>query len=765
MAQAANLGFPRIGARRELKAATEVYWKGELDRAALEAVGRELRAHHWRLQAAAGIAVIPSNDFSFYDHVLDMTAALGAVPPRFGAVAGEVDLDTCFAMARGGEGVPAMEMTKWFDTNYHFIVPELHAGQGFRLASLKAVHEFEEARALGIHTRPVLVGPVTWLSLAKPRSAGLDALTLLPAILPVYAELLGRLGAAGADWVQIDEPVLALDLGAAQRTAFRTAYGELAGAGPSLMVASYFGALRDNLDLALGLPVAGLHVDLVRAPEELGAILAGLRPDARLSLGLIDGRNVWRADLAAALATVEQAAAALGAERIEIAPSCSLLHTPIDLDLETGLDAEIRSWLAFARQKLVEVATLARAAREGREAVRQALAESAAAASARAASPRIHDARVKARSAAVGAGDLARQSPYATRRAAQAAKLGLPRLPTTTIGSFPQTAEVRRARAAFRRGDTTAETYDAFLERETEACVRFQEAAGLDVLVHGEFERNDMVEYFGEQLEGFAFTRAGWVQSYGSRCVKPPLIFGDVARPGPMTVRWSRYAQSLTDRPMKGMLTGPVTILQWSFVRDDQPRAETCRQIALAIRDEVRDLEAAGLPAIQIDEPALREGLPLRRADWAGYLRWAVDCFRLGASGVADTTQIHTHMCYSEFNDIMPAVADMDADVISIETSRSNMELLAAFGDFAYPNAIGPGVWDIHSPRVPGLEEITALLRKAAEVIPVDRLWVNPDCGLKTRGWSEVEPAVRNMVAAARIQRTAANARAASLAR
>jgi 5-methyltetrahydropteroyltriglutamate--homocysteine methyltransferase len=709
--------------------------------------------------------VIPSNDFSFYDHVLDMTAALGVVPPRFGAVAGEVDLDTCFAMARGGEGVPAMEMTKWFDTNYHFIVPELHAGQGFRLASLKALHEFEEARALGIHTRPVLVGPVTWLSLAKPRSAGLDALTLLPALLPVYAELLGRLGAAGADWVQIDEPVLALDLGAAQRTAFRTAYAALTGAGPALMLASYFGALRDNLDLALGLPVAGLHVDLVRAPEELGAILAGLRPDARLSLGLIDGRNVWRADLEPALATVEKAAAALGAERIEIAPSCSLLHTPIDLDLETELDAEIRSWLAFARQKLAEVATLARAAREGREAVRQALAESAGAVSARAASPRIHDARVKARAAAVGAGDLARQSPYATRRAAQAAKLGLPRLPTTTIGSFPQTAEVRGARAAFRRGDTTAETYDAFLERETEACVRFQEAAGLDVLVHGEFERNDMVEYFGEQLEGFAFTRAGWVQSYGSRCVKPPLIFGDVSRPGPMTVRWSRFAQGLTDRPMKGMLTGPVTILQWSFARDDQPRAETCRQIALAIRDEVRDLEAAGLPAIQIDEPALREGLPLRRADWAGYLRWAVDCFRIGASGVADTTQIHTHMCYSEFNDIMPAVADMDADVISIETSRSNMELLAVFGDFAYPNAIGPGVWDIHSPRVPGVEEITALLRKAAEVIPVDRLWVNPDCGLKTRGWSEVEPAVRNMVAAARIQRTGANTRAPSLAR
>ncbi len=750
MVQAANLGFPRIGARRELKSATEAFWKGAIDAAALNATAAELRARHWRLQADAGIAVIPSNDFSFYDQVLDMTATLGAVPPRFGAVEGEVTLETFFTMARGRQGVPAMEMTKWFDTNYHFIVPEVQAGQSFRLASLKAVREFEEAKALGIHTRPVIIGPVTWASLAKTRSEGLDPVELVPAMLPVYRDLLDRLAAAGADWVQIDEPILATDLGELQRAAFWTAYDELAKSAPKLMVASYFGALGQNLDLALKLPVAGLHIDLVRAPEQLDAVLANLPSDKRLSVGVVDGRNVWRANLEAALVPVARAVAALGADRVEVAPSCSLLHSPIDLGLETELDDELKSWLAFAAQKLTEIAALSRAADGGRDGVAQAFADSAAAAASRAASPRIHDARVKARTAAVAADDLARRSPYPARHAAQAAKLGLPRLPTTTIGSFPQTAEVRNARARHRRGEIDDAAYDDFLARETEACIRFQEKAGLDMPVHGEFERNDMVEYFGEQLNGFAFTRGGWVQSYGSRCVKPPLIFGDVSRPGPMTVRWSQYAQSLTALPMKGMLTGPVTILQWSFVRDDQPRSETCRQIGLAIRDEVVDLEAAGLPAIQIDEPALREGLPLRRADWAAYLRWAVDAFRLSAAGVRDETQIHTHMCYAEFNDIMPAIAEMDADVISIETSRSDMELLAAFGDFAYPNEIGPGVWDIHSPRVPTEAEMIGLLRKAAEVIPVERLWVNPDCGLKTRGWPEVEEAIRNLTSAAR---------------
>ncbi|PZQ51678.1 MAG: 5-methyltetrahydropteroyltriglutamate--homocysteine S-methyltransferase [Rhodovulum sulfidophilum] len=758
MATAANLGFPRIGAHRELKTATEAFWRGDIDAAALRATGAELRARHWRIQRDAGVAAIPSNDFSFYDQMLDMTATLGAVPERFGAVAGEVSLTTYFAMARGANGVPAMEMTKWFDTNYHFIVPELTEDQEFRLASTKALREFEEAKTIGIATRPVIVGPVTWLALAKPRGSHFDTLDLLPKVLPVYRALLDALAAAGADWVQVDEPILATDLGADARAAFRTAYYALAEARPKLMVASYFGALGPNLDIATNLPVAGLHIDLVRAPGELDAVLAALAPEAVLSLGVIDGRNIWRADLDAALAPVTLAVEALGPDRVEVAPSCSLLHAPYDLDLETDLDAELRGWLAFARQKLSEVSALARAASGERQAVAEAFAASAAAARSRAGSPRIHDPRVKARAAAVTGAYLARASAYPDRAKPQAERLGLPRLPTTTIGSFPQTREVRHARAEHRKGRLGDADYQAFLEAETAKCVRFQEAAGLDMLVHGEFERNDMVEYFGEQLAGFAFTRNGWVQSYGSRCVKPPVIFGDVSRPEPMTVGWSRFARGLTDRPMKGMLTGPVTILQWSFVRDDQPRSETCRQIGLAIRDEVVDLEAAGLPAIQIDEPALREGLPLRRADWPAYLRWAVDAFRLAAAGVRDETQIHTHMCYSEFNDILPAIAEMDADVISIETSRSDMELLAAFGDFSYPNEIGPGVWDIHSPRVPSEAEMIGLLRKALAVIPAGRLWVNPDCGLKTRGWPEVEQATRALVAAARALRAEAAA-------
>ena len=753
MATAANLGFPRVGAHRELKTATEAFWKGEIDQAALEKTAAELRVRHWTRQKDAGIAKIPSNDFSFYDQVLDMTVTLGAVPERFGAVTGEVSLATYFEMARGAAGVPAMEMTKWFDTNYHFIVPELTSDQSFRLASSKAVREYEEARALGIETRPVLIGPITWLALAKAKGGVFDTLSLLPKVLPVYAELLGKLATVGADWVQIDEPILVTDLSEASRAAFATAYADLAKAGPKLLVTSYFGALGPNLDVAAKLPVAGLHVDLVRAPDQLAALLDALPDGKVLSLGVIDGRNIWRANLEASLAPVARAAARLGSERVEVAPSCSLLHTPYDLDLETGLDVELKGWLAFAHQKLDEIAAVAAAARGARTSVAAAFAASDAAAKARATSPRIHDARVKARSKAVTERDLARASAYPARARLQAKRLGLPLLPTTTIGSFPQTNEVRHARAEHRKGRLSDADYQRFLEAETEKCVRFQEEAGLDMLVHGEFERNDMVEYFGEQLSGFAFTKAGWVQSYGSRCVKPPVIFGDVSRARPMTVGWSRFAQSLTERPMKGMLTGPVTILQWSFVRDDQPRSETCRQIGLAIRDEVVDLEAAGLPAIQIDEPALREGLPLRRADWAAYLRWAVDAFRLSASGVRDETQIHTHMCYSEFNDIMPAIAEMDADVISIETSRSDMELLAAFADFAYPSEIGPGVWDIHSPRVPSEEEMVGLLRKALAVIPAERLWVNPDCGLKTRGWPEVEKATRALVAAARALR------------
>ena len=750
MAIAANLGFPRIGARRELKIAVEAHWKGALSAEALAAEGARLRALHWQVQRDAGLEVIPSNDFSFYDQVLDTTAILGAVPERFGPVGKAVTPEQYFAMARGTRDAPAMEMTKWFDTNYHYIVPEFTEGQSFRLASLKPIEEFLEAKALGIHTRPVLLGPVTWLSLGKAKDAGVDPMTLLSTILPIYASMLLRLREAGADWVQIDEPVLVTDLSDAQARAFRAAYAELGGIGPKVMLASYFGALDDNLDLALSLPVAGLHVDLVRAPGQAAQVLAQGTGKV-LSLGLIDGRNVWRADLARAETLAQAVAQAHGTDRIQIAPSCSLLHVPVDLAAETELDDELKSWLAFAVQKLGEVVVLTRALNG--EDMAAELAPNAAAAASRRASPRIHDPKVKVRAAAVTAADLRRNSPYATRAKVQAARLNLPAFPTTTIGSFPQTTEVRRARADHRKGLISDVDYNAFLKAETEACIRRQEALGLDMLVHGEFERNDMVEYFGEQLAGYAFTRLGWVQSYGSRCVKPPLIFGDVSRPQPMTVAWARFAQSLTDRPMKGMLTGPVTILQWSFVRDDQPRSETCKQIALAIRDEVADLEAAGIRAIQIDEPAIREGLPLRRAEWDAYLRWAVDAFRLSAACVRDGTQIHTHMCYSEFNDIMPAIAAMDADVISIETSRSDMELLKVFGDFEYPNEIGPGVWDIHSPRVPPEADMVTLLRKAASVIPAERLWVNPDCGLKTRGWPETEASLRNLVAAAKALR------------
>ncbi len=746
----ANLGFPRIGARRELKAAVESFWKGTLTETGLAAEGARLRARHWQLQREAGIAVIPSNDFSLYDQVLDMTAVLGAVPARFGPLAERVTTAQYFAMARGTQDAPAMEMTKWFDTNYHYIVPEFTHGQHFRLASLKPVEEFLEARAQGIHTRPVLLGPVSWLSLGKAKDPGLDPLAFLHAILPIYADILARLSAAGADWVQIDEPVLVTDLTPGQIRAFHSAYAVLGAAGPRVMLASYFGALDDHLDLALSLPVAGLHLDLARAPQQLAEVLAR-GTDKILSLGLIDGRNVWRADLAAALELAQQAVRTHGADRIQIAPSCSLLHVPVDLTPETELDAELRSWLAFAAQKLAEVAVLT-ATLDGVD-TRAALAANADALAARRISARIHDPQVKARAQAVTAADLRRRSAYPARHQAQAARLGLPAFPTTSIGSFPQTADIRRARADHRKGLIGDAEYDAFLKRQTTDCIRRQEDIGLDLLVHGEFERNDMVEYFGEQLAGYAFTRMGWVQSYGSRCVKPPLIFGDVSRPQPMTVGWSAYAQAQTARPMKAMLTGPVTILQWSFVRDDQPRSETCRQIALAIRDEVADLDAAGLPAIQIDEPALREGLPLRRRDWDAYLDWAVDCFRLSAGVAGDETQIHTHMCYAEFNDIMPAIAAMDADVISVETSRSDMELLQAFGDFSYPNEIGPGVWDIHAPRVPATEEMVLLLRKAASVIPAERLWVNPDCGLKTRGWPETEAALKNLVAAARLLR------------
>jgi len=761
MVLATNLGFPRIGVKRELKTALEAFWSGKQTDEQLRETGRQLRVRHWQLQRDAGIDQIPSNDFSFYDHVLDTILLTGATPPAYGTKA---DLHAYFAMARGhqtsacghahaaGEGdddVSALEMTKWFDTNYHYIVPVFDAQQKFTLASTKPVDEFLEAKALGITTRPVILGPVSFLRLGKRRDHG-ATLDLLPQLLPVYTQLLQKLAEAGATWVQVDEPVLVLDAHEPTLEALRQAYATFARLSnkPKIVLATYFGTLHPNAKTAYALPVDALHIDLVRAPEQLDDALASIGAKTILSIGIVDGRNIWRNDLDTSLKLAQKSVSKLGDERVWIGPSCSLLHSPIDLAAETKLDDELKSWLAFATQKLHEISALAKAA--SGKADERFFDEARKAQDSRKASPRIHNAPVKHRIKGITARDASRQSAYPARRKAQAINLALPGLPTTTIGSFPQTKEVRQARADWRNRRITDAQYDSFLETETRKVIAWQEKAGIDMLVHGEYERNDMVEYFGEQLEGFFFTSNGWVQSYGSRCVKPPVIFGDVYRKGPMTVRWSAFAQSLTTQPVKGMLTGPVTILQWSFVRNDQPRSETCRQIAMAIRDEVVDLEKAGIAAIQIDEPAIREGLPLLDRDRPIYLQWAVESFRLSASGVKDETQIHTHMCYSEFNDIIQASADMDADVISIETARSQMELLDAFVNFKYPNEIGPGVYDIHSPRVPSAEEMEALIEKAAKLLPVERLWVNPDCGLKTRAWPETEKALIAMVQAAK---------------
>lgn len=751
--RSAVLGFPRIGARRELKFATEAFWRGDSDAEALDDIAAQLRTRHWRTQRERGIDIIPSNDFSFYDQMLDMIALVGAIPQRFGWQPGTpVSHKTYFACARGTEAAPAMEMTKWFDTNYHYIVPEFDETTRFSLARTTPLDAWREARALGITTRPVLIGPLTFLLLGKSKSDGLEPLSLLPQLLEVYADLLSLLKKAGVEWVQIDEPILVTDLPEGAAEAFKQAYGTLAPTAPNIMLTTYFGSLGDNLALATSLPVAGLHLDCLRGTDDIEMVAANLSDDQTLSLGLVDGRNIWRTNLADTLARARDLSAHHPGD-IEIASSCSLLHSPVDVSLETKLTPELKSWLAFATQKLDEISSLARGLWHGEERIAATLRASTEAAAARANSKHTYNPLVRGRIGSLDASATQRKSPFAERQKAQA-HLNLPPLPTTTIGSFPQTGDVRKARAAHRRGDLSDADYRAFLERETEAAIRKQEHLGIDVLVHGEFERTDMVEYFGEQLDGFAFTANGWVQSYGSRCIRPPVIFGDVSRPGPMTVDWTKYAQGLTDRPVKGMLTGPVTILQWSFVRDDQAREDTCRQIGLAIRDEVADIEKAGIRIIQIDEPALREGLPLRRAEQAAYLDWAVDCFRLSASPVGDATQIHTHMCYSEFNDIMDAIAAFDADVISIETSRSDMELLAAFGDFHYPNDIGPGIWDIHAPRVPDADEIERLIAKAANVIDPGHLWVNPDCGLKTRGWPEVQASLANMVTAARAARS-----------
>ena len=758
-----NLGYPRIGEKRELKKATEAYWKGNLTREELLESGRDLRRRHWTQQREAGIDSIPSNDFSFYDQMLDMSCLLGNVPPRFEWSGAMVDIDTMFRIARGGakpEGSNgksaqvAAEMTKWFDTNYHYIVPEFSPDTVFKTASSKIFDEFKEALDLGIKTRPVLIGPVTYLALGKGPSQDADTFdrfALLERLLPVYKEILQKLAALGAEWVQLDEPILTLDLTAEQRGYLTKAYKELAAAAPELqlLVATYFGELRDNLDTFLKLPVAALHVDAVRGRQEIDAVLKDFPKDKILSLGVVDGRNVWRNDFDASLDLLKKAQKVCGNERLIVAPSCSLMHSPVTLRNEPELDAELKSWLAFANEKLEEVVIL-RDLLVGKADAAAALESNQKAIKAHRKSSRIHNPSVKERTAAIKEADFHRASAFSERRKAQESELKLPLFPTTTIGSFPQTQVVRQMRARCRQGEISAEAYEHFIEQETERCVRFQEKIGIDVLVHGEFERNDMVEYFGQQLEGFAFTQHGWVQSYGSRYVKPPILFGDVSRPHPMTVRWSKYAQSLTPKPMKGMLTGPVTILQWSFVRDDQPRPETARQVALAIRDEVSDLEKAGIRVIQIDEPAFREGLPLRNADWKHYLDWAAKAFRLSSSSVEDATQIHTHMCYSEFNDIIEAIADLDADVITIETSRSNMELLEAFVDFKYPNEIGPGVYDIHSPRVPEPVEMEDLMQKAKAVLPPKNLWVNPDCGLKTRQWEEVQLSLTNMIEAAR---------------
>ncbi|OCA70337.1 5-methyltetrahydropteroyltriglutamate--homocysteine S-methyltransferase [Chryseobacterium contaminans] len=754
------LGYPRIGSKRELKKACEQYWSGKIVLEELLTAGRTICSQNWNLQKEAGIDLIPCNDFSYYDQVLDMSLVVGAIPTRYHEVAlkkNNSELDLYFAMARGyqkdGLDITAMEMTKWFDTNYHYIVPEFYKNQQFKLSSDKIFNEFAGAQQAGINAKPVIIGLISYLLLGKEKEEGFDKLDLVHNLLPVYAEIISKLQSQGAEWIQFDEPFLALDITEKAKEAYVLVYAELRRLFPNLkfIVATYFEGLKNNVALAVSLPVNVLHIDLVRNPEQLEDILHIIPENLSLSLGVVDGRNIWKNDYEKSLSFITKTVEKLGSERVFIAPSSSLLHSSCDLDFETNLDPEIKNWLAFAKQKVKEVVILKELASATTDSlILQDFEDNKKAISDRKTSPLIHNEEVKLRAASVTEQDSQRQNPFNIRKVAQKETLQLPLFPTTTIGSFPQTAEVRSWRAKFKKGELTAKQYDALLKEETQRTIRWQENIGIDVLVHGEYERNDMVEYFGEQLKGFIFTKNGWVQSYGSRCVKPPIIFGDVSRPEPMTVYWSQYAQSQTKQWVKGMLTGPVTILQWSFVRDDQPRSETCKQIALAIRDEVQDLEKVGIRIIQIDEPAIREGLPLRKTDWQNYLKWAVEAFKISASGVEDTTQIHTHMCYSEFNDIIKNIADMDADVITIECSRSQMELLHAFADFKYPNEIGPGVYDIHSPRVPSKEEMIELLIKAQQVIPAKQLWVNPDCGLKTRHWEETEKALVAMVAAAK---------------
>ncbi|PCI97092.1 MAG: 5-methyltetrahydropteroyltriglutamate--homocysteine S-methyltransferase [Alphaproteobacteria bacterium] len=777
MVLATNLGFPRIGDMRQLKKAVESYWKGKSSSDDLLNTGKELRAHNWGLQKKAGLDHIPSNDFSFYDQVLDLIATLGLVPERYDWNGGQVDLDTYFAMARGAQqgsvDVTAMEMTKWYDTNYHYIVPEFEEGMEPSLSSTKIFDQYKEAKDLGIETRPVIVGPASFVFLGKAQYEGFSHEETVKKLIPVYNEILAKLADLGAEWVQIDEPVFALDLCPIGQGVVKAAYeGLKQPEGLKILVASYFDTLRGNADLFYGLPVDALHIDLCRGPNQANTAANNAEKafdealakigDKTLSVGIVDGRNIWKNDLSKSLGFIDKAVAKLGSDKVFVAGSSSLLHTPVDLDSETALDEEIKSWMAYATQKVAEIAVIAKGANDGRDAISSELTASDAVQEDRRTSKRIHNDEVKSRVAGITPEMKKRKSPFAERQKIQQAALNLPLYPTTSIGSFPQTQEIRKARSAFKKGEIGETEYKDAMQAEIRSVVEFQHDVDIDVLVHGEPERNDMVEYFGEQLDGFTFSKFGWVQSYGSRCVKPPIIYGDVSRPTAMTVEWSKYAQEQTDKIMKGMLTGPITILQWSFVRDDQPRSVTSKQISLAIRDEVSDLEAAGIKMIQIDEAAFREGLPLRQSDWKAYLDNAVEDFRITSCSVEDSTQIHTHMCYSEFNDVMQEVADMDADVISIETSRSQMELLEAFVAFKYPNEIGPGVYDIHSPRVPTTQEMVDLLDKAKENLDERQIWVNPDCGLKTRGWAEVKPALKNMVEAAKIMREKSKASAAA---
>jgi len=753
MTKAHNLGFPRIGLNRDLKWALERYWKGEIDQRTLEDEGQRIRAANWALQIEAGHDFLSVGDFSWYDQVLDLSTLLGVIPARFKNVTDEYDLDTYFRMARGraprGTDTYACEMTKWFDTNYHYIVPELAANQNFKITSEKLFFETAEAQRLGKNVKPILLGPISYLWLAKTKEYHFDKLLLLKKLQAVYLDILTRLRDQGIEWVQIDEPILVMDLPSDWQAAFKETYANLKLPKLNLLLTTYFGDLEDNAELACQLPTAGLHIDVVRGPLQLDYIAAYLPNDKVLSVGIVDGRNIWRTDLRRALSTLKPLHAKLG-ERLWVASSCSLLHSPVDLCAETKLDAELKNSLAFATQKLHEISELSRALAQGDAAIAKELAASDAARLARNASPRIHNPDVQKRCQNITDEMTKRHSVYAKRKQIQQALYDLPLFPTTTIGSFPQTPEIRSIRQNYKLGKLDKESYAEQIHKQIKNAIQKQINLGLDVLVHGEAERNDMVEYFGELLEGFAFTQNGWVQSYGSRCVKPPVIYGDVSRPHAMTTEWTAYAQSLTDKPVKGMLTGPITILCWSFVRDDQPRFETAKQIAVALRDEVNDLIRSGIHIIQIDEPAFREGLPLRQEYWFDYLQQAVYCFRIASCGVPDHVQIHTHMCYSEFNDIIEAIAELDADVITIETSRSDMELLKAFENYKYPNDIGPGVYDIHSPRIPTADEMVSLIEKAIKYIPIKQLWINPDCGLKTRDWAETEIALKNLVSAAK---------------